>query len=262
MTGDQLAAALGVGAAPLQRAGVGLGDSRGDLRLVFHAGHQRDTGLRDACFALQQTAPFLLQVDAAIQVRRDQPQGTLAGLAQCHGDGRLGEQGVVGTAHQQQLHGVDGGGDVTQAQVLAHIDAGTLGQQAEEDVRHVATERHGDFLAAQVVEGAQALFARHQPEQTPGRNVEHAQLCAAVVEVGGDVDRHGQHVRLLIQRQQAQLVGIAPADEFHLVRQVVQRTGFDHVDQRVRYRRGWAGQDQARQLVRQRWRSSRQQNGH
>ncbi|MNJ56497.1 hypothetical protein D3C77_520470 [compost metagenome] len=196
-----------------------------------------------------------------MQLGRDHAEREGAALAQRHGHRRFGQQGVVDATHQQQLHGVHRAGDIAQLEVLANVQPGAFGEQAEQHVGHVAAKRHGDFLAAEILDARQSRFARHHPQQPPGGDIQQAYLGAAVVQVGGDVDRHGQHVGLAIEGHQAQLVRVAPTDELDRVGQIGKRAGLDHVDQRVGYRRQRPGQQQPGQLVRQRRPADQQQGG-
>ena len=185
-----------------------------------------------------------------MQLGGDHAEREGPGLAQRHRGRRLGEQRVVDAAHHQQLHRIHRAGDVAQLQVLPHVHALLLGEQLQHDVGHVATEGHRQLLAAQVGERLQRRVARHQPQHAPGRYVDQLQPGTAVVQVGGDVGGHRQHVGAAVERHHAQLVGVAPGHELDHLGDVRERARIDHVDERVRHRGRGTGEGELGKLLR------------
>ncbi len=238
------AAGGGLGLAPAQRVGVGALEACEQRGVAEHGLGRRHAGLRNARCPAQHAAPFFLQVDAAVQLGRHDVDRKRMALAQRHRHRRLGQQRVIGTAHDEQLHRVQRRGHVAQHDVLADLQPLARRQQPEHDVGHVAAKRHHHFLAAEVGQRAQALLARDHPQQAPGADVEQPQRHAAVVEVGRDVARHRDEVGRLLDGLGAQLVGVLPERELDLIGDVGQCLAVGQAHERKRHRGGWPRQAQ------------------
>ena len=149
---------------------------------------------------------------------------------------------MINPAGDEQLHRIERRRDVAQFEIALDVQPLLFRQRLKDDIGHVGAERHGDFLALEVGQRLQIVLARHHPQHAPGRDIEQLQLDATVVEIGGDIGRHRDKIRLAFNGQHAQLVGVFPRSEFDAVGNILQRAAFDHVNQRIGHRSEGPGQ--------------------
>ena len=133
----------------LGQRGAYLPQERGILPQRAHGRHACLCNLR--C-TLKHPRPFLLQVHAAIQLRSHDRHRKRLRFAQRHRNRRFGQQRMVHTARDEQLHGLQRRCNVAQLEITPRIQALLACQQLKQDVRHVGTKWHGNFLPFELIQ--------------------------------------------------------------------------------------------------------------
>ncbi|MNI27488.1 hypothetical protein D3C73_812240 [compost metagenome] len=151
---------------------------------------------------------------------------------------------MIDLPHHQHLHRIHGRRDIAQLKILARIESLPFDERAENDIRHIRTERNRHLLAPQIRKRAQSRLPRHHPQCPPGRYVKQPQRRTTVVQIGRHVGGHRNKIHLALHHQRTQLIGVGPQPELHRVRQFIQCATFEHVDQRVGNGRRRAGKGQ------------------
>ena len=241
--------------APARGRGVRLVHGAAERGVVRHAGGSHDAGLRQRGLRGKGAAPGLLQALAAM--KRGRARG-LPGAPQQQRRHGLDQQRLRGLAIEHQRDGVLAVAGAAQRHRPQAARGLRFQQGIQQHRRQVALERHHQFAAGRVLEGAHGRIAADQPQDAPHRNVQQAHRHAAGCAAGRQRARRGAEVQFPADQQRAQLVGGLPQAEAQAVRVLRQGAGGHHVHQGIADHGAGAGQRQHVMAARRRRAGGRQ----
>ena len=122
---------------------------------------------------------------------------------------RFGQQGVREVFLQKEGDGFRRGGGV--GDKIGEVDARPLGEDLQDEIGHIALERHDQFLPGKIFEAGDGFALAHYGEQATRHDVVQDDGLALCAQVSGDVAGHNADFDAFVQKARAQLVGAGPA---------------------------------------------------